>query len=90
MQLFMQHEKNYYGGAHNVLLVVAAEKSEGLPPSIRRCFSHEVKIGPLTEEKRAEMISQCLQGVSELLSDVCEMFDLFYFVLYASGCNNKP
>ncbi|KAK8499516.1 hypothetical protein V6N12_011601 [Hibiscus sabdariffa] len=58
-------------GGHQVLLVAAADSSEGLPPAIRRCFSHEVKMGPLTEEQRAEMLSQSLQGVSELLSDIC-------------------
>ncbi|KAE8660620.1 Peroxisome bioproteinsis protein 6 [Hibiscus syriacus] len=58
-------------GRHQVLLVAAADSSEGLPPAIRRCFSHEVKMGPLTEEQRAEMLSQSLQGVSELLSDTC-------------------
>ncbi|XVF72562.1 hypothetical protein PTKIN_Ptkin12aG0131200 [Pterospermum kingtungense] len=56
-------------GRHQVLLVAAADSCEGLPPAIRRCFSHEVKMGPLTEEQRAEMLSQSLQGVSELLSD---------------------
>ncbi|XWS31679.1 hypothetical protein CRYUN_Cryun23aG0096700 [Craigia yunnanensis] len=58
-------------GRHRVLLVAAADSSEGLPPAIRRCFSHEVSMGPLTEEQRAEMLSQLLQGVSELLSDTC-------------------
>lgn len=55
-----------------VLLVAAADTSEGLPPTIRRCFSHEISMGPLTEDQRAEMLSQLLQGVSELLSNVCE------------------
>lgn len=55
-----------------VLLVAAAESSEGLPPTIRRCFSHEISMGPLTEDQRVEMLSQLLQGVSELLSNVCE------------------
>ncbi|GMI73773.1 peroxin 6 [Hibiscus trionum] len=56
---------------HQVLLVAAADSSEGLPPAIRHCFSHEVRMGPLTEEQRAEMLSQSLQGVSELFSDTC-------------------
>ncbi|GAV83366.1 LOW QUALITY PROTEIN: AAA domain-containing protein, partial [Cephalotus follicularis] len=51
-----------------VLLVVAADSSEGLPPSIRRCFSHEISMDPLTVEQRVEMLHQLLQGVSELLS----------------------
>ncbi|KAL5795535.1 hypothetical protein ACOSQ2_000355 [Xanthoceras sorbifolium] len=52
-----------------VLFVAASESSEGLPPTIRRCFSHEVSVGPLTEEQRAEMLSQLLKGVSEVLAD---------------------
>ncbi|XP_059438580.1 peroxisomal ATPase PEX6 [Corylus avellana] len=54
---------------HQVLLVAAADNSEGLPPAIRRCFSHEISMGPLTEEQRVEMLSQSLQSVSELLPD---------------------
>ncbi|CAN1354386.1 Peroxisome biogenesis protein 6 [Linum perenne] len=50
-----------------VLLVAAAESSEGLPPIVRRCFSHEISMGPLSEEQRAEMFSQLLQRDSELL-----------------------
>ncbi|KAM7495900.1 hypothetical protein LguiA_020314 [Lonicera macranthoides] len=52
---------------HPVLLVAAVDSSEGLPPTIRRCFSHEVSMGPLTEEQRVQMLSQSLQRVSELL-----------------------
>lgn len=52
------------------LLVAAADSSEGLPPTIRRCFSHEISMGPLTEQQRVEMLSQLLQPVSELISDV--------------------
>uniref|UniRef100_A0A5B7CCG5 Peroxisomal ATPase PEX6 n=1 Tax=Davidia involucrata TaxID=16924 RepID=A0A5B7CCG5_DAVIN len=52
---------------HPVLLVAASDSSEGLPPTIRRCFSHEISMGPLTEEQRVEMLSQSLQHVSELL-----------------------
>ncbi|XP_024966559.1 peroxisome biogenesis protein 6 [Cynara cardunculus var. scolymus] len=54
---------------HPLLLVAVADNSEGLPPSIRRCFSHEVKMGPLTEEQRVEMLSQSLQHIPELLPD---------------------
>ncbi|CAN0899019.1 Peroxisome biogenesis protein 6 [Linum grandiflorum] len=50
-----------------VLLLAAAESSEGLPPIVRRCFSHEISMGPLSEEQRAEMFSQLLQSDSELL-----------------------
>ncbi|KAG5231770.1 peroxisome biogenesis protein [Salix suchowensis] len=54
---------------HQVLLVAAAESSEGLPPTVRRCFSHEISMGPLTEEQRAEMLSQSLQSGSNILSN---------------------
>lgn len=54
---------------HTVLLIAAAEGFEGLPPSIRRCFSHEIRMGPLTEEQRAEILSQSLQSVSQLLNN---------------------
>lgn len=56
---------------HQVLLVATAESSEGLPPTVRRCFSHEISMGPPTEEQRVEMLSQLLQSGSELLSSVC-------------------
>ncbi|XP_022876583.1 peroxisome biogenesis protein 6 isoform X2 [Olea europaea var. sylvestris] len=52
---------------HPVLLVAAADSSEGLPPTIRRCFSHEISMGPLTEEQRIQLLSQSLQTVSELV-----------------------
>ncbi|KAH0660381.1 hypothetical protein KY289_029129 [Solanum tuberosum] len=52
---------------HPVLLVAAADSPEGLPPTIRRCFSHEISMDPLNEEQRKEMLSQSLQHVSELL-----------------------
>ncbi|KGN44900.1 peroxisome biogenesis protein 6 [Cucumis sativus] len=54
---------------HPLLLVAAAESCEGLPTSIRRCFSHELKMGPLAEEQRVEILSQCLRGTPELLPD---------------------
>lgn len=58
-------------GRHQVLLIAAADSSEGLPPTIRRCFSHEISMGPLTEEQRVKMVSQSLQKASEFLSNVC-------------------
>ncbi|WCJ21387.1 Peroxisomal biogenesis factor 6 [Euphorbia peplus] len=54
---------------HPVLLVAASESSEGIPPVVRRCFSHEISMGSLTEEQRVEMLSQLLQNGSELLSN---------------------
>lgn len=55
---------------HPVLLIAAADNSEGLPPNIRRCFSHEIKVGPLDEEQRSQLLSHSFQHVSELLPDV--------------------
>ncbi|KAG9439505.1 hypothetical protein H6P81_019670 [Aristolochia fimbriata] len=49
---------------HPVLLVAAADSSEGLPSSIRRCFSHEINVAPLSEAQRLEMLSQLLQCIS--------------------------
>ncbi|XP_062021584.1 peroxisomal ATPase PEX6 [Rosa rugosa] len=56
-------------GRHQVLFIAAADSSEGLPPTIRRCFSHEISMGPLTEEQRVRMVSQSLQKASEFLSN---------------------
>lgn len=52
---------------HPVLLVAATDNSEGLPPIIRRCFSHEIKMGPLNEEQRSQLLSQSFQHISDLL-----------------------
>ncbi|KAK2362943.1 cell division cycle protein [Trifolium repens] len=54
---------------HQVLLIVTADSSEGLPSTIRRCFSHEIKMGPLNEEQRAEMLLHSLQNVYGLHSN---------------------
>ncbi|GFZ13710.1 hypothetical protein Acr_23g0020950 [Actinidia rufa] len=56
---------------HPLLLDAAADSSEGLPPTTRRCFTHEIGMGPLTEEQRAEMLSQSLH-VSGLRPNVDE------------------
>lgn len=66
---------------HPVLLVAAVDSSEGLPPTIRRCFSHEVSMGPLTEEQRVQMLSQSLQRVSELLPNVHDQTCFLSFLL---------
>lgn len=58
-----------------MLLIASAESAEGLSPTIRRCFSHEIRMGSLNDEQRSEMLSQSLQGVSQLLN-VCEYNDL--------------
>ncbi|CAL5193309.1 unnamed protein product [Lathyrus oleraceus] len=54
---------------HQVLLIAAADSSEGLPSTIRRCFSHETKMGPLTEEQRAEMLLHSLENIYGLHSN---------------------
>ncbi|CAI8613817.1 unnamed protein product [Vicia faba] len=54
---------------HQVLLIAAADNSEGLPSTIGRSFSHETKIGPLTEEQRAEMLLHSLQNIYGLHSN---------------------
>ncbi|CAJ2671707.1 peroxisome biogenesis protein 6 isoform X2 [Trifolium pratense] len=54
---------------HQVLLIAAADSLEGLPSTIRRCFSHEISMGPLTEEQRAEMLLHSLQNVYGLHSN---------------------
>ncbi|CAI9281585.1 unnamed protein product [Lactuca saligna] len=40
---------------HPMLLVEAADNSKGLPPTIRRCFSHEMKMG---EDVVKDMVGQ--------------------------------
>lgn len=75
--MLMQHFKVAERiNGHPVLLVAAADNSEGLPPTIRRCFSHEISMGPLTEEQRIQLLSQSLQTVSELVPNVR------YYVIY--------
>ena len=64
----MQHMNTI--NTHPVLLVAAADNSEGLPPTIRCCFSHETKMGGLTEDQRMEMLSQSLHLIPELVPDV--------------------
>uniref|UniRef100_A0A1J3DC79 Peroxisomal ATPase PEX6 n=1 Tax=Noccaea caerulescens TaxID=107243 RepID=A0A1J3DC79_NOCCA len=59
---------------HQVLLIASAESTEGLSPTIRRCFSHEIRMGSLNDEQRSEMLSQSLQGVSQLLNTSSEEF----------------
>lgn len=69
-------------GRHQVLLIAAADSSEGLPPTIRRCFSHEISMGPLTEEQRVKMVSESLQKAPEFLSNVCKKYVWFLFTFY--------
>ncbi|OAY74954.1 Peroxisome biogenesis protein 6 [Ananas comosus] len=51
---------------HRVILIAAADSSEGLQPPIRRCFSHEVSMTSLSEEQRSSMISETLRGFSKV------------------------
>ncbi|KAL2931910.1 Peroxisome biogenesis protein 6 [Bienertia sinuspersici] len=51
-------------------LIAATESTEGLPPAIRRCFSHELNLAPLTEEERAKMLTKSLQSIPEISADV--------------------
>ncbi|KAH9620462.1 hypothetical protein KSS87_012247 [Heliosperma pusillum] len=48
-----------------VFLVAATENTEGLPLAIRRCFTHELSLSPLSEEERAEVINESLQSISQ-------------------------
>ncbi|KFK42660.1 hypothetical protein AALP_AA1G023300 [Arabis alpina] len=59
---------------HQVLLIASAESTEGLSPTIRRCFSHEIRMGSLNDEQRSEMLSQSLEGVSQLLNTSSDEF----------------
>ncbi|XP_078175652.1 peroxin 6 isoform X2 [Carex rostrata] len=49
-----------HSSQHQVILVASADTAEGLHPAIRRCFSHEISMESLTEEKRSTMITQKL------------------------------
>ncbi|KAM2403941.1 hypothetical protein ACFX1X_031655 [Malus domestica] len=72
-------------GRHRVLLIAAADSSEGLPPTIRRCFSHEISMGPLTEEQRVKMVTQSLQTASELFSNTGSEEFIKDIVAHTSG-----
>ncbi|MQL74644.1 hypothetical protein Taro_006998 [Colocasia esculenta] len=71
--------KDGFTNRHRILLVAASDTSEGLQPSIRRCFSHELSLSPLTESQRVDMLSQLVEGITnghgpigetELLKDI--------------------
>lgn len=67
---YSEQKSNYEVCRHPLLLVAAADSSEGLTPNIRRCFSHEISMGPLTEEQRKQMLSQALRPLAELLPNI--------------------
>ncbi|KAH7425798.1 hypothetical protein KP509_11G072000 [Ceratopteris richardii] len=65
-----------------VLVVAAAESTEGLPPLLRRCFTHEFKLQPPDEEQRAELLHhllhlnlQCIgtQSQENILKKECQL-----------------
>ncbi|PIA37783.1 hypothetical protein AQUCO_03000366v1 [Aquilegia coerulea] len=68
-------EVSFYGNqpriiGHQVLLVAVSDSSEGLPAPIRRCFSHELSMGALNEEQRANMLSQLIHSSPEVSKDI--------------------
>lgn len=73
---------------HPLLLVAAADSSEGLPPTIRRCFTHEISMGPLTEEQRVEMLAQSLHHVSGLLPNVGEHAFIYYLLMILNALSS--
>uniref|UniRef100_A0A0D9ZQQ8 Peroxisomal ATPase PEX6 n=1 Tax=Oryza glumipatula TaxID=40148 RepID=A0A0D9ZQQ8_9ORYZ len=47
-----------------VILVATADRAEGMPQSIRRCFRHEINMKSINEEQRRNLISETLHCVS--------------------------
>ncbi|XP_073526287.1 uncharacterized protein [Phyllobates terribilis] len=56
-----REEKNSNRGY--VYLIATTDKGKDLPVEMRRCFTHEMNIGPLTEEHRKRMISMVLHKI---------------------------
>eukprot|EP00250_Pteridium_aquilinum_P012046 c20475_g1_i1 orf=236-3310(-) len=56
-----------------VLVVAAAESTEGFPPLLRKCFTYEFKLEPPNEQQRSELLHQYLhlsrQCTATLLQD---------------------
>lgn len=69
--------------SHQVLLVAAADTSEGLQTPIRRCFSHEISMSSLSEAQRINMLSQSLQGASKIHDQVLNF--LVHSTFYGPG-----
>lgn len=67
MQFLVQPEQS---SQHQVILVASADSAEGLHPTIRRCFSHEISMESLTEEKRSTMITQKLTSFIKITNQV--------------------
>jgi len=47
-------------GVSSVLLLAAVEHADGLPPDVRRCFTHEVEVLPPNEATRAALLQEAL------------------------------
>ncbi|MCO5581336.1 hypothetical protein L7F22_035217 [Adiantum nelumboides] len=48
-----------------VLVVAAAESTEGMPPLLRRCFTHEFKLQPPDEQQRSQVLHQDLHSSNQ-------------------------
>lgn len=53
-----------------VILVATADRAEGMPQSIRRCFRHEINMKSINEEQRRNLISETLHCVSTSADEV--------------------
>ncbi|EHA8588041.1 hypothetical protein COCNU_scaffold003979G000020 [Cocos nucifera] len=71
--------------SHRVLLVAAADTSEGLQPPIRRCFSHDISMSSLSEAQRINMLSQSLQGATKIHDQLSNF--LVHSTFNGSGCS---
>jgi AAA+ superfamily predicted ATPase len=47
-----------------VFLVAAADSTEDITSSIRRCFSHEISMGAPTETQRIKLLSNSVHSVA--------------------------
>ncbi|KAI0495636.1 hypothetical protein KFK09_021939 [Dendrobium nobile] len=68
-----------------VLLVAAADSIESLQPAIRRCFSHEISMGSLSEVQRFEMLFQALKGINTANNENITREFLKYIAEQTSG-----
>jgi hypothetical protein len=75
VQFLVQPE---WSSRHQVILVASADTAEGLNPTIRRCFSHEISMESLTEEKRSIMITQKLTSFIKTTNQVLDSVVLYF------------
>ncbi|XP_072970245.1 peroxisomal ATPase PEX6 [Typha angustifolia] len=73
---------------HKIILVAAADSSEGLPLPIRRCFTDEISMTSLTEEQRANIISQSIHSFTRITDE--SITDDFLKSLAAQTSGFKP